>query len=133
MNNQIIKKHNLNDFDLLIIKMILFENLFHNKIMKKNVFLEINNKNIASFFNFENLLNKIIENVIKIRVKRFQNNYNLKMKMQNFSQFTSYQIFQFVDFIFHDIRYHIIFRYNIFIKNVIFVEIENFFKLNDEN
>ncbi len=112
--------------------MILPDDSFHAEVMKEDVLLEVNGEIVTSLSRFENLMNDVIEDVINVRVKRHQNDHKLMLKMQDLFQLTPHQILQFVDFTFHDLRYYTAFRYNVSINDVVLVNVQDFFELDDE-
>lgn len=133
LSDQVIQNHSPDGFGLLVAKMVLPEGPSDGKVMEGDVLLEVNGRNVASLSRFEDLLDNATGDGIKIRVKRFQEDHELELKVQDLFQLTPYQLLQFAGSTFHDVRYYTAFRYNIPIKGVVLAEAEGSFKLDGED
>lgn len=78
--------------------------------MEGDVLHEVNGENVASLSQFGDLMDDAIGDEIKVRVKRYQDDHNLVLKVQDLFQLTPHRVLQFAGSTFHNVRYYTAFR-----------------------
>ena len=127
IKKKMIQKYNSKDFELLMITEILSKNLFDNNIVKIDLLLQINDKNVISLFKFEDFIDEIVESSITILIHRHRQNHKVVLDVENLFKLVSHRILEYASSLFENLRYEMTLKHNLSLQSVIVFETTNSF------
>ena len=122
-----IQEYSSEGSGLLMATEILSKGLFDNNIVKADLLLQVNEKNVTSLFRFEDLIDDAVESSIRVLVHRHRQNHKVVLNVENLFKLVSHRILEYASSLFEDLRYEMTLEHNLSLQGVVLSEATNSF------